>query len=619
TLLNERLTGGDRLVDSRSDRNESIKSNEGREDDLSFSKFDTTRSSKLHDSERPTKAFRNMDKRVFPDENSQAPRDSSSMGSREFNKRLGRKTIGDEGTALNDSHSSLATQKIERRKKLNHERTIALDRKKVNLEVTDDSLLYDSLGCNPMSCQSQALAAVEDGDLVNAAAKQFGGAWCTDDVCSASLTDFADSMKGIFEQHESYKEGIRAASQKPRAIAERYLSDFLSDSVPMSELLSVKDLWNATATQHITGKVIRKRQILSRSINADGKAIHLNNLRTQMTFQGANAVKKMTYLQTTSSFDDINRCGKWDAKSRALQIAGQFDSSGFLDLEKNVNGREEREGCEVLYYDSDPEGSRERTLKRGPRRAIAERKNSIDQSTCVRREALDILNLNRYGIGRRWRRYGDELVLDVIEVRLSKLIKAISDCAKSPHDIIDSEYKFKATKNEKFILMWHPSQTDENNVLPTVICVKLWVEAGVYLGDGTFLLPKLTWLPVHENKLFARVLNVTEDSPGSLDLLDVCRVKECDAIDRNSYPFAHVDRSFVIQTQGRNHLFETQTTQERGRVVNGLKLVIARLASLLMLRDLRAVDEFFGGNHNSVPGEAPAWARAEKSESSPIG
>ena len=72
------------------------------------------------------------------------------------------------------------------------------------------------------------------------------------------------------------------------------------------------------------------------------------------------------------------------------------------------------------------------------------------------------------------------------------------------------------------------------------------------------------------------------------------------------------NRSFEIITQNGKYLFETQSKQERGRIVNGLKLVIARLASLLMLRDLRAVDEFFGGN--SVPGEAPAWARTEKSE-----
>jgi hypothetical protein len=143
----------------------------------------------------------------------------------------------------------------------------------------------------------------------------------------------------------------------------------------------------------------------------------------------------------------------------------------------------------------------------------------------------------------------------------------------------------------------------------------LWVEAGVYLIDGTFLLPKLTWLPIYETNLHARVLNTSEDRPGSVDLLDICRIRECDTIDRSTYPFAHSDRSFMIQTQFRKYVFETQSKQERGRVVNGLKLVIARLASLLMLRDLRAVDEFFGGN-NAVPGEAPVWARSDKPESS---
>ena len=139
------------------------------------------------------------------------------------------------------------------------------------------------------------------------------------------------------------------------------------------------------------------------------------------------------------------------------------------------------------------------------------------------------------------------------------------------------------------------------------VCVKVWIESGIYLADGSFLLPKLTWLPSHEKNLERRVLNVSDNNPGSLDLLDVCRVKECQSIDRRLHPFAHIDRSFIIQTQNGRFMFEAQSKQERGRIVNGLKLVIARLASLLMLKDLRAVDEFFGGN--AVPGEAPAWAR----------
>lgn len=180
----------------------------------------------------------------------------------------------------------------------------------------------------------------------------------------------------------------------------------------------------------------------------------------------------------------------------------------------------------------------------------------------------------------------------------------------------DTDFLTQATKNETFTLMWHPIQTSKSSTtgLPIVTCVKLWIEAGIYLVDGTFLLPKLTWLPVHEKHLHARILNTSKESPGKVDLLDICRVKECVSMDRDVFPFAHVDRSFIIQTQGTKFLFETQSKQERGRIVNGLKLVIARLASLLMLRDLRAVDEFFGGT-NSVPGEAPDWARSEKLES----
>jgi hypothetical protein len=53
-------------------------------------------------------------------------------------------------------------------------------------------------------------------------------------------------------------------------------------------------------------------------------------------------------------------------------------------------------------------------------------------------------------------------------------------------------------------------------------------------------------------------------------------------------------------------LFAAQSAGERDRIVYGLKLVIARLASLLMLRDIRAAEEFFGATVNNVPGEAPA-------------
>lgn len=425
---------------------------------------------------------------------------------------------------------------------------------------SEQSFARDPIGRHPEDISALAgggIANLADGGIANLAADFTNpaiGPWCTDDICTASLKDFADSMTGIFDLKDRHDlKGIYAANQNQRAAAEEYISGFLGDKSNMSELLSVKDLWNVAAMKHATGKEVKKMRLQNRARKPSGKAERLMSLRKQMTFRGATTTNMC--VQTISSFDDANRKAK-----------------------------EDTDDCEQ-YYDSDPEDAREHTLTRGPRVVMARRAEASSELKAKRREALDILDTSRFGLGRKWKRLGHDVLSDIIE----------------------------ATKNERLTLIWHPTQNKENsNMAP--VCVKVWVESGVYLTDGSFLLPKLTWLPAHEKKLENRELNVSDKNPGSLELLDVCRVRECQSIDRSLHPFARVDKSFIIQTQNGRFLFEAQTKQERGRVVNGLKLVIARLASLLMLKDLRAVDEFFGGN--AVPGEAPVWARGyEKDES----
>lgn len=160
--------------------------------------------------------------------------------------------------------------------------------------------------------------------------------------------------------------------------------------------------------------------------------------------------------------------------------------------------------------------------------------------------------------------------------------------------------------NERFTLMWHPTQSDENsNRRP--ICSKVWIETGVYLSDGTFLLPKLTWSKISQNQEQSKSLE-------KLDLLDICRICPTKKIDRRQHPFAITQKSFFIETQRETFVFQAQSSEERDRIVYGLKLVVARLASLLMLRDIRAAEEFFGAIANMVPGEAPAWARGKQYE-----
>ena len=310
----------------------------------------------------------------------------------------------------------------------------------------------------------------------------------------------------------------------------------------------------------------RKHRLQNRAANPGSKARRWKNLRNQMTFEGADLENYIPKLKTIQSSDDYDR-------SREAPAAAP-QSNPFSKKRNKTKGDDD-----VLYYDSDPEDAREVTFKRrGVRGVQAVMANRIQDDSELGRKRYTPSMTPMYN--RKMKKVDESLILDIIE----------------------------NLKNQKLTLMWHPEQTKgAPNLAP--VCVKVWMESGIYLVDGTFLLPKLTWLPVHEENAGSFVMNAAIQKPEALDMLDVCRVKECDSIDRKLYPYADVDRSFIIQTQSGVTVFETRSRHERGHLVNGLKLVIARLASLLMLRDLRAVDEFFGGN-STVPGEAPWWARA---------
>ncbi|CAJ1907318.1 unnamed protein product [Cylindrotheca closterium] len=324
-------------------------------------------------------------------------------------------------------------------------------------------------------------------------------------------------------------------------------------------------LWNTTKSDR------RKHRLQNRAANPSSKARRWKNLRNQMTFEAADLENDIPYLKTVQSCDDFDKSRE---TLKATPPSNPFSK-------KRHNNEDDVE----LYYDSDPEDAREVTFRRlGARGVQAAKANKIKDDSVLGRTRQTTASMTPL-YNRKMKKVDDTLILDIIE----------------------------NLKNQKLTLLWHPEQTkDGPNQAP--VCVKVWIESGIYLVDGTFLLPKLTWLPVHEANASNFVMNAAIQNPEAVDMLDVCRVRECDSIDRKLYPYADVNRSFIVQTQSGSTLFETRFKQERGHMVNGLKLVIARLASLLMLRDLRAVEEFFGGN-STVPGEAPWWAKASAEES----
>jgi hypothetical protein len=160
-------------------------------------------------------------------------------------------------------------------------------------------------------------------------------------------------------------------------------------------------------------------------------------------------------------------------------------------------------------------------------------------------------------------------------------------------------------------LLWHPNPGSTNGTKP--LCVDAWIERGTYLVSMAYIQPKFMWKPSYESRLEKeRKVNVAVTKPDHMDLLEIARVQDEVVVDRTKHPLAHSKTCFTIETRKCTYLFQAQTVKEKNQIVYGLKLTVARLASLLMVRDARAVHEFFepvAGGGGGVPGQAPDWAK----------
>ena len=274
---------------------------------------------------------------------------------------------------------------------------------------TDEMKTSLSSGCHPFSgCQSQALAAVEDAEMA-AMANQIANPWCTDDICNASLKDFSDTMKGIFE--------LKQKEKTHGSMTEEYMSGALGRQTAMTTLQTVKEIWNP-APKH---RSMKKRRILNRVAQSGGQARRLSQMRNKMTFNAAMTTKKMPFLQVASSFDDINVAERWGAGKQAAKTRTTDELDGPQDFFDKVVGisSSDNDKNEDLYYDSDPGDIRERTHTKGPRRVIADIK-TIHARQRARREVLSGIDMTRLLQNRRRKKADDETITEVIEVRKKK-------------------------------------------------------------------------------------------------------------------------------------------------------------------------------------------------------
>lgn len=123
---------------------------------------------------------------------------------------------------------------------------------------------------------------------------------------------------------------------------------------------------------------------------------------------------------------------------------------------------------------------------------------------------------------------------------------------------------------------------------------RIWIELGSRI-QGQIIQPKLVWRTAHQKSKGKKGGAPNADEPTtSIDILDISRVRDLSEAEHKDYPLAKRSRSFAIVTSDQlTYVFEAKNTHEKDRIILGLKLVVARLASLIIVGDGRLFADFF--------------------------
>ena len=124
---------------------------------------------------------------------------------------------------------------------------------------------------------------------------------------------------------------------------------------------------------------------------------------------------------------------------------------------------------------------------------------------------------------------------------------------------------------------------------------RVWVELGSRI-QGQIIQPKLVWRTANRKSTGKKGGAPNADDPTTtIDILDISRVRELsDAERKDGYPLAKRSCSFAIVTADHlTYVFEAKNAQEKDRITLGLKLLVARLASLIIVGDERLFADFF--------------------------
>jgi hypothetical protein len=371
--------------------------------------------------------------------------------------------------------------------------------------------------------------------------------WCANDVCT--ITSVTEAFGELF--------GIGVMESKNEAYASTNDPCLYSAFLPLEEMTT--RIQRTGSEEYIAKRSLGNDRIRNRSDSIAHQARYWQELKNDMTFEAV--WRGASHIQRTRSMDETDFTHVVVEPRQVSLLDSVFDH---LYAPSPSATHQPNDEVQLYYYDSDPESTRERSFRGGSRQT----------------ERFEERRVPKFRLPRA-----------ILQSRslADNDIKTIVDVMKSC----------------TLYLLWHPNPTADVPS-PKPCCVQAWIERGTYLVNQNFVQPKLMWKPVHEAQLASRrKINVKVEK---FDLLEIARI-DCNPqfIDRSLYPLAHTPSCFVIKTKSSGYLFQASSVEEKAHVVFGLKLVVARLASLLICRDMAAVDEFFEPSDAAVPGNAPMW------------
>ena len=314
-------------------------------------------------------------------------------------------------------------------------------------------------------------------------------------------------------------------------------------------------------------KAVKRIQKLRRS--GLGKEFSLANVSSLLDSDMHRNRSRL--IKPSRSFDFIgeSKRKRGHLLTKAIENASYFQSIRFNQTFATIPSVDSEDTDVELYYDSDPECSM-RDLRHHTQ--YIDHGTSIGESGCLKATRAVSCPVSRTPNSAK---VLPSLNMETFQINDVRMVSDLVD------DMMLNE----------FPCILHSTTT---KTCKHPIMIKAWFEMGSCLKN-TLVQPKFVWRSITSDFSSRRDTINSIQRPDSIELLDIVRIlKPHNETTRLAHSFVKLSHSFSLLTNnGEEYLFELASEEERDKFVFSFKLLIARLASKIIIGDKDVFEEFF--------------------------